>query len=77
MSEQVVEDVDDLGQPAANGELVHWMDRPPLRVGPAGVSMTAGAAFTLGVAVAVGVLALLHWVGPERTVEVRRFRRGA
>lgn len=75
MGEQTIEDVDDLSQPAANGELVHWMDRPPLKVGPAGVSMTAGAAFALGVAAAVGVLALLHWVGPERVIETRRFRK--
>jgi hypothetical protein len=51
------------------------MDRPPLRIGPAGVSMTAGAAFAVGVVVAVGVLALMHWLGPERAVEVRRSGR--
>jgi hypothetical protein len=61
--------------PVANGELVHWMDRPPLKVGAAGVSLTAGAAFTLGVVTAVGVLALAHWLGPDRVVEVRRARR--
>jgi hypothetical protein len=72
MSEQVIEDVDDLGQPAADGELVHWMEPRPLRVGPAGVSITAGAAFTAGVVATVAVLALLHWLGPERVVLVRR-----
>jgi hypothetical protein len=72
MSEQVIEEVEDLEQPAPDGELVHWMARPPLRVGPAGVSVTAGAAFTLGVAAAVAALALMHWLGPERVVAVRR-----
>ena len=74
MSEQVIEDVDDLGQPAANGELVHWMDRPALRVGATGVSVTAGAAFTVGVVATVAVLALMHWLGPERAVEMPRRR---
>jgi hypothetical protein len=74
MSEQVIDEIDDLQQPAADGELVHWMERPPLRVGPAGVGVTAGAAFTLGVVVAVGTLALLGWLGPERVVELRRPR---
>ena len=72
MSEQVIEEMDDLAQPAANGELVHWMARRPLSVGPAGVSVTAGAAFTAGIVAAVAVLALLHWLGPERVIEVRR-----
>ena len=78
MSEQVY---DELGgatpapAPAANGDVVHWVDRPPLKVGAAGVSITAGAAFTLGVVTAVGVLALAHWLGPERVVEVRRLRK--
>jgi hypothetical protein len=72
MSEQVIEEVDDLERPTPDGELVHWMQRPPLRVGPAGVGVTAGAAFTLGVIAAVATLALMHWLGPERLVEVRR-----
>ncbi len=75
MSEQVYDELDGTtpaAAPAANGELVHWMDRGPLKVGAAGVSITAGAAFTLGVAAAVAVLALAHWLGPERAVVVRR-----
>jgi hypothetical protein len=75
MSEQVIDDVDDLGQPAENGELVHWMDRRPLSVGPAGLSATAGVAFTLGVVAAVAALALAHWLGPERVIEIPRRRR--
>jgi hypothetical protein len=74
MSEPVIEDLEDLGQPAADGELVHWMEPRPLRVGPAGVSITAGAAFTLGVVSAVAALALLHWLGPERVVLAPRRR---
>jgi hypothetical protein len=58
--------------PARNGELVHWMAKKPLRVGPMGVSATAGAAFVMGLATAVAVLALAHWLGPERTMPVRR-----
>ncbi|HEX2816098.1 MAG TPA: hypothetical protein VHN39_06875 [Phenylobacterium sp.] len=72
MSEQVIEEVDDLEQPTVDGEMVHWMEPRPMSVGPAGVSVTAGAAFTLGVVAAVATLALLHWLGPERVIEVRR-----
>jgi hypothetical protein len=68
MSEQIIEDVEDLSQPAANGELVHWMEPKHLQVGPAGMSVTAGAAFTVGVVAAVAVLALIHWLGPQRVI---------
>jgi hypothetical protein len=74
MSEQVIEDVDDLGQPTAEGELVHWMAPRPMRVGPAGVSATAAGAFALGVGAAVIALALMHWLGPQRTMEPARHR---
>ena len=74
MSEEVYDRLGELDplQPPTNGELVHWMDKKPLRVGAAGVSITAGAAFTLGVVTALAVLALAHWLGPERTVAARR-----
>ncbi len=72
MSEPVIDEVDNLEQPTTDGELVHWMDRPPLRVGAAGVGLTAGAAFTLGVVATVTTLALMGWLGPERVVELRR-----
>lgn len=49
-----------------NGEMVHWMDRPPIRVGPAGLSAAALGGFALGVAATLGVLALAGWIGPER-----------
>jgi hypothetical protein len=74
MSEQVIDEVEDLEQPAADGAMVHWMDRRPMAVGPAGIGITAGAAFTLGVVTAVATLALMHWLGPERVFEVRRGR---
>jgi hypothetical protein len=64
MSEQVIEPVEDLEQPAADGELVHWMEPRHASVGAAGV--------TLGVVAAVATLALMHWLGPERVFEVRR-----
>jgi hypothetical protein len=66
---------DDLLPPEPNGELVHWMEPRPMSVGPAGVSAAALGAFALGAAVAVGVLAVMHWLGPERDVEVPRLRQ--
>jgi hypothetical protein len=66
MSEQVVEDLEDLEQPAANGELVHWMGRKPLTVGPGGLSAAVASGFALGVAASVAVLALGGWLGPRR-----------
>lgn len=65
--------VDDL-PPEPNGEIVHWMEPRPLSLGPTGVSAAALGAFALGAAVAVSVLALLHWLGPVREVEVPRVR---
>ncbi|MDP9102420.1 MAG: hypothetical protein M3N05_00235 [Pseudomonadota bacterium] len=74
MSEQIVDEVEDLSQPAANGELVHWMEPKHLRVGPAGISVAAGVAFTVGVVAAVSVLALIHWLGPQRLIVPPRRR---
>jgi len=72
MSEQIVEDLEDLEQPSAEGELVHWMEPKPIRVGPAGVSAAAAGAFALGVTATVVALALLHWLGPQRIILVSR-----
>ncbi len=66
MSEQVVEDLEDLEQPAPNGELVHWMQRKPLAVGPGGLSAAVASGFALGVAATVAVLALGGWLAPRR-----------
>lgn len=75
MSEQVVvEEVEDLEQPTPDGELVHWMEPKPLAVGPKGVSLAAAGGFALGVAAAVTVLALAHWLGPARVVVIERQR---
>ena len=60
---------------AANGELVHWMEAKPLRVGPAGVSMAAVGGFALGVGVTLAVLALSDWLSSERVVEAPAQRR--
>lgn len=56
-------------------ELVHWMDAPPVRAGVAAITVTAAGAFVLGAGVAVGVLALMHWLGPERELVVVQPRR--
>jgi hypothetical protein len=70
MSEQVVEDVEDLAQPTANGELVHWMGRKPIAIGPAGLSVAVASGFALGVAATLAVLGLSGWLGPEREIEI-------
>lgn len=76
MSEQAFDaDEGALALAEADGEVVHWMAPKPLRVGPTGLSATAGLAFTVGVLAAVAALALAHWLGPQRTVEFRG-RRG-
>jgi hypothetical protein len=64
MSEQVVEDLEDLAQPAPNGELVHWMGRKPMAVGPGGLSVAVASGFALGVAATVAVLGLGGWLAP-------------
>jgi hypothetical protein len=51
---------------APSGELVHWMTRGHARLEPPGIAVTAVAAFTLGVAAAVGTLAALRWLAPRR-----------
>ena len=78
MSEHAHGDYDDVLPAEPNGEVVHWMAPKPLAVGPAGISMAAAGAFVAGAAVTLAVLAVLHWVGPERTLERPRlppFRR--
>jgi hypothetical protein len=68
---------DDVRPVESNGEVVHWMAPKPLRVGPAGISAAAAGAFALGAVTAVAVLALMHWLGPERQLESpRRWRFG-
>jgi hypothetical protein len=65
----------EMAPPGPTDELVHWMDPRPLRAGPAAITLTAAGCFVLGIGAAVGTLALMHWLGPERELVVRR--RGA
>src|SRR5260221_14695327 len=80
MTEDVMEEtLEDVG-PALpleedDGEVVHWMNRPPPTVGPLGISATAVGAFTLGVAATLAVLALSDLVDPIVTVRKRRRMR--
>jgi hypothetical protein len=62
----MTEIADDILPVEPNGEVVHWMERGPIRLGPTGVSATAAAAFALGVAAAVGGLFLYRWLEPRR-----------
>jgi hypothetical protein len=73
MSEQ--EGWDDVLPNEPNGEVVHWMAPRPMSVGPAGISMAAAGAFALGAAAAVAVLAMMHWLTPERRVSMPNLRR--
>jgi hypothetical protein len=76
MSEHPIEDWDEVLPQEPNGELVHWMAPKPLTVGPAGISVAAAGAFALGAVATVAALALMHWLGPRRRVEIpRRLRR--
>jgi hypothetical protein len=74
MGERVFEEVDDVLPPDPDGEIVHWMDPKPLSVGPAGISAAAAGALVLGVALTLVVLALTHWLGPERALRRPRWR---
>jgi hypothetical protein len=66
MTDTVFEDVDEVLPPEPSGEIVHWMEPRPLRLGPAGVSVATATAFVLGALTTVAVLGLMHWLGPER-----------
>lgn len=66
MSQDTYNELEDAGQHAEPGELVHWMQRRPLRVGPAGVSAAAAGAFLLGLGVGAAALAVAHWMGRDR-----------
>ena len=72
MNEQVVEALEDLEQPAPDGERVHWMEPKHMTAGPAGVSAAVAGGFVLGVAATVTALALAHWLGPARMIVVER-----
>jgi hypothetical protein len=74
MSEEPVEDLGPALPEKPEREIVHWMDRKPLSVGPLGLSATAVGAFSLGMVAGMAVFALAGWL-PEREVLVRRRRR--
>jgi hypothetical protein len=57
----------DLEETEEDPDIVHWMAPRPLSVGAVGLSSAVAGAFVLGAATAVGVLALMHWLGPERS----------
>ena len=42
-------------------ELVHWMGRGPLRLGPSDVPAAVLAAFALGALAAIGAMTALGW----------------
>ena len=78
MSEQVVDHTEaeaEEARPLTNGEMVHWMERKPIRVGPGGLSAAALGGFAAGVAATLGVLALAGWIGPERDLPDVRLNR--
>ena len=69
---------EDFTDEAPSGELVHWMEPAPLRLGTAGVSATALAAFALGIAAAFGTMAAMRWLAPRREgLPPWKWRRGA
>ena len=57
---------EDFAPEEQNGELVHWMAPGSLSIGAAGVTALAVAAFALGIAAALVVLAAGRWIGPRR-----------
>lgn len=61
---------------APSAELVHWMGRGPLRVGPNDVSAAVLAAFALGALAAIGAISALRWLAPrhELTLHGRSWR---
>ena len=58
--------IEDYAPEEPSGELVHWMGSGEFRVGPAGLSAAALAAFALGMAAAFGALAAYRWLAPRR-----------
>ena len=68
--------LEDVGPTLADeepGEVVHWMEKPPMKVGWLGLSATAVGAFSLGVVAGMAVFALSGWV-PERQYLITRRR---
>ena len=55
------------------GEVVHWMEKPGLKVGWLGLSATAVGAFSLGVVAGMAVYAFSGWL-PQREYLITRRR---
>ena len=71
------EAVDDILPIEPNGEVVHWMDRGPMRFGSADVPAVAVAGFALGLVAAVGGFLLWRYLEPRReALPPWRWRRG-
>ena len=60
------EHIDEILPAEPNGELVHWMEKKPLAVGPAGISAAAVGGFALGALATLAALAVMHMLGPQR-----------
>lgn len=68
---------DDMLPPQPNGEVVHWMDPGPLRLGGSVVRASAAAAFGLGIAATVAGYFLYRYLEPRREgLPPWRWRRG-
>lgn len=69
---------EDFAPEAPTGELVHWMEPGRMKLGAAGVSTAAVAAFALGIAAAFGALAAFRYLAPRREgLPPWKWRRGA
>jgi hypothetical protein len=68
---------DDTLAPEPSGDVVHWMEPGPLRLGSRDVPVAALAAFALGLVTAVAGFALYKYIEPRREVlPPWRWRRG-
>lgn len=69
---------EDFAPDEPRGDLVQWMAPGPIRLGTAGASAAALAAFALGVAAAFGALAAFRYLAPRREgLPPWKWRRGA
>jgi hypothetical protein len=70
--EESLEDAGPVLPQEDDGELVHWMEKKPLSLGPPGVSAAVLGGFALGVAATLVALALADVVDPMVVVRRRR-----
>ena len=68
--------LDDRLDDEPSGSVVCWMDRPPMHLSPAALSGAVAGAFVLGLAAAVGLMALTSrfTVGQVHNRTSRRLR---